>query len=267
MTTLNVRWEPAEGRVKEYKVVYTPAAGGAEMVVGPGGHLSSQRTSSPYCFCCSFEAANLCCFKQEKVSAGTSSTILRSLQPDTVYTVSLVPVYADGDGKTVSENGKTSEMALTQCFSLWSFKRVFDECPSSGPLAGVKNLRVTDPTMTSLAVNWDVADGAVRLYKVFYVPISGGLEEMVRTLDSCLRRKHGDTISPALPFPCCLQEQVPTGTTSIILRNLSPDTPYRVSVLPVYPAREGKRQSETGRTRELTCWTLNGTINTVADLW
>ena len=34
MTTLNVRWEPAEGRVKEYKVVYVPAAGGAESMVG-----------------------------------------------------------------------------------------------------------------------------------------------------------------------------------------------------------------------------------------
>lgn len=41
MTTLNVRWEPAEGRVKEYKVVYAPAAGGTEMVVRPG------RLSSP----------------------------------------------------------------------------------------------------------------------------------------------------------------------------------------------------------------------------
>lgn len=119
---------------------------------------------------------------------------------------------------------------------------------------GVKNLRVTDPTMTSLAVNWDPADGAVRLYKVFYIPVSGGLEEMVRRLtDSCLRRRDGDTISAAFPSPCCPQEQVPTGTTSIILRNLSPDTSYRVSVLPVYPAREGKRQAEIGRTREFTC--------------
>ncbi len=49
-----------------------------------------------------------------------------------------------------------------------------------GPLGGVKNLRVTDPTMTSLTVNWDPADGAVRLYKVFYIPVAGGLEEMVR---------------------------------------------------------------------------------------
>ncbi|XP_029705380.1 collagen alpha-1(XII) chain isoform X1 [Takifugu rubripes] len=188
MTTLNVRWEPAEGRVKEYKVIYAPAAGGAESV--------------------------------EKVSAGTSSTILRSLQPDTVYTVSLVPVYAEGDGKTASENGKTRA------------------------LAGVKNLRVTDPTMTSLAVNWDPADGAVRLYKVFYVPVTGGLEEM---------------------------EQVPTGTTNIILRNLSPDTPYRVSVLPVYPAREGKRQSEMGRTLPLSgvgnMKVTNPTITTLTVNW
>lgn len=44
------------------------------------------------------------------------------------------------------------------------------------------------------------------------------------------------------------QEQVPASTTNIILRNLMPDTPYTVSVLPVYPAREGKRQSEDGKT-------------------
>lgn len=35
MTTLNVRWEPAEGRVKEYRVIYAPAAGGDESMVGP----------------------------------------------------------------------------------------------------------------------------------------------------------------------------------------------------------------------------------------
>lgn len=38
-----------------------------------------------------------------------------------------------------------------------------------------------------------------------------------------------------------------------------PDTPYTVSVLPVYPAREGKRQSENGKTCKLLqymyCWT------------
>ncbi|KAK5852560.1 hypothetical protein PBY51_006413 [Eleginops maclovinus] len=169
MTTLNVRWEAAEGRVKEYKVIYVPAAGGAETM--------------------------------ETVSAGTTSTVLRSLQPDTLYSVALVPVYPGRDGKTMTENGRTR------------------------PLGGVKNLRVTDPTMTSLKVNWDPADGAVRLYKVFFVPTAGGREEM---------------------------EQVPAGTTNIILRNLLSDTPYTVSVLPVYPAREGKRQSENGKTLPLS---------------
>lgn len=136
-------------------------------------------------------------------------------------------------------------MNVSQRADVWS---------RSGALAGVKNLRVTDPTMTSLAVNWDPADGAVRLYKVFYVSVHGGLEEMVRMSDSCLRL---EPISPLFHSQCCQQEQVPTGTTNIILRNLSPDTPYRVSVLPVYPAREGKRQSEIGRTRECAWWTLN----------
>ncbi|XP_071323618.1 collagen alpha-1(XII) chain isoform X2 [Trachinotus anak] len=188
MTTLNVRWEPAEGRVKEYKITYVPAAGGAESM--------------------------------ETVSAGTTTTILRGLQPDTLYTVSLVPVYAEGEGKTMSENGKTR------------------------PLGGVKNLRVTNPTMTSLTVDWDPADGAVRLYKVFFVPAAGGREEM---------------------------EQVPAGTTSTVLRNLMPDTLYTVSVLPVYPAREGKRQSENGKTLPLggvgNMKVTNPTITTLTVTW
>ncbi|XP_055362274.1 collagen alpha-1(XII) chain isoform X3 [Betta splendens] len=188
MTTLNVRWEPAEGRVKEYKVIYLPVAGGAESM--------------------------------ETVSAGTTTTVLRGLQPDTLYNVSLVPVYADGDGKTMSENGKTRA------------------------LGGVKNLRVTNPTMTSLTVDWEPADGAVRLYKVFFLPAAGGREEM---------------------------EQVPAGTTSTVLRNLTPDTLYTVSVLPVYPAREGKRQSENGKTLPLggvgNMKVTNPTITTLTVTW
>ncbi|XP_051954309.1 collagen alpha-1(XII) chain isoform X2 [Xyrauchen texanus] len=168
MTTLNVRWEPAEGKVKEYKVIYVPAAGGAEIM--------------------------------EQVSGTTTTTVLRGLQPDTVYTVTLIPVYAEGDGQRMSENGKTRA------------------------LGGVKNLRVTDPTMTSLNVKWEPADGAVRQYKIFFVPAAGGTEAM---------------------------EQIPGTQTTIVLRNLQPDTPYTVSVVPVYPATEGRRQSENGKTLPL----------------
>lgn len=118
MTTLNVRWEPAEGRVKEYKVIYAPAAGGAESVVRLGGKdhcpLLRLRNVSPLPFIVSGldVIKGVALIQQEKVSAGTSNTILRNLQPDTVYTVSLVPVYAEGDGKTASENGKTSELPV-----------------------------------------------------------------------------------------------------------------------------------------------------------
>lgn len=126
-------------------------------------------------------------------------------------------------------------------------------CDLSGPLGGVKNLQVTNPTMTSLNVKWDPADGAVRLYKVFFVPVAGGREEMVRTQRNAARRNFGkaraesDFLRRRVP-----QEQVPATTTDIILRNLVPDTAYSVSVLPAYPAREGKRQTESGKTREST---------------
>lgn len=52
------------------------------------------------------------------MSAGTSSTLLRALQPDTVYNVTLVPVYAQGDGKASSETGKTSESTHTHTHTL-----------------------------------------------------------------------------------------------------------------------------------------------------
>jgi len=50
MTTLNVRWEPAEGRVKEYKVLHAPAAGGAQSMVGLVGPLPAARRRRPAAF-------------------------------------------------------------------------------------------------------------------------------------------------------------------------------------------------------------------------
>lgn len=47
------------------------------------------------------------------------------------------------------------------------------------PLGGVRNLRVTDPTTSTLNVQWEAAEGNVRQYRIFYVPAAGGEEEMV----------------------------------------------------------------------------------------
>lgn len=49
------------------------------------------------------------------------------------------------------------------------------------------------------------------------------------------------------------------GTTSTVLRNLLSDTPYTVTVVPVYLEGEGLRQSDRGKTRELdpgSVWVL-----------
>ncbi|KAF0023971.1 hypothetical protein F2P81_024601 [Scophthalmus maximus] len=130
----------------------------------------------------------------------TTNAVLRDLQPDTEYRVTLVPVYPDTEGKRTSENGKTK------------------------PLGGVKNLQVSDPTTSSLKVRWEAAEGNVRQYRIFYVPASGGAEDM---------------------------EQVSGGTTNTVLRSLLSDTPYTVTVVPVYPEGEGLRQSDKGKTQPL----------------
>ncbi|KAJ8275019.1 hypothetical protein COCON_G00096440 [Conger conger] len=168
MTTLTVRWSPAEGEVRQYKLIYVPAAGGDEIT--------------------------------EHVSGSATTTVLKNLNPDTVYTVSLVPVYPEGDGKSQSDNGKTR------------------------PLAGIRNLQVTDPTISTLNVRWDAAPGNVREYKIVYTPATGGPDSTER-------------VSPS--------------TTNTVLRNLLPDTLYTVSVLPVYPAGDGRRQAEKGKTKPL----------------
>uniref|UniRef100_A0AAX7SU24 Collagen, type XII, alpha 1b n=1 Tax=Astatotilapia calliptera TaxID=8154 RepID=A0AAX7SU24_ASTCA len=154
---------------------------------------------------------------ETQVGGKKTSVILQKLEPDTPYSVSVAAVYATGISKDISEEGKTK------------------------PLGGVRNL-VSDPTMTSLNVNWDAADGAVRLYKVFYVPKAGGEEQMVSG-----------------------------GTTTTILRNLDPDTAYKVAVVPVYPDVEGIRQEEKGKTKALggvkNLQVYNPTPNTLNVRW
>lgn len=82
----------------------------------------------------------------------------------------------------------SNSYAINCIMLLATFDVNLAECESktttscTGPLGGVKNLKVTDPTMTSLKVNWDPADGAVRQYKIFFVPVAGGTEGMVRFL-------------------------------------------------------------------------------------
>ena len=44
----------------------------------------------------------------------------------------------------------------------------------------MKNLQVTDPTVSTLRVRWEPAEGDVRQYNVIYAPTAGGPDAMVR---------------------------------------------------------------------------------------
>lgn len=55
------------------------------------------------------------------------------------------------------------------------------------PLGGVRNLKVVDPTISTLTARWEPAEGDVRQYKVFYVPVPGADEKMVRHCISPMR--------------------------------------------------------------------------------
>ncbi len=47
--------------------------------------------------------------EQEQVSGNHHQHSSERPQSDTLYTVTLIPVYAESDGQRMSENGKTSE--------------------------------------------------------------------------------------------------------------------------------------------------------------
>lgn len=56
------------------------------------------------------------CYAQVQISGGTTSTVLHNLHPDTLYTISVVPVYPETEGKRQSEKGRTSEWAKLNRF-------------------------------------------------------------------------------------------------------------------------------------------------------
>ncbi|TNN33322.1 Collagen alpha-1(XII) chain [Liparis tanakae] len=129
-SSLRVRWEPAEGNVRHYRLLYGPTAGGAE--------------------------------DTEQVSGGSSSSVLRGLLPDTAYTVTVVPVFSEGDGQRQSDTGKT--------------------LPRTPP----RSVQVYNPSTNGLNVRWEPASGQVQQYRVEYSSLGGGASptESVSTLVS-----------------------------------------------------------------------------------
>ncbi|XP_016340926.1 collagen alpha-1(XII) chain-like [Sinocyclocheilus anshuiensis] len=257
VSTLNVRWEPAEGSVRQYRIYYQTVTGGAEDMV--------------------------------QVPGSTTSTVLKNLQSDTEYTVTVVPVYAPGEGKRMSENGKT--LTRTPAKNIRVYNPTTNTLnvrwePASGdvlqyrvaytplsgtrsaqsvlvpgnthtallqqldsdtdyavsvvalyadgegssvsdngktmPRGGPRNLRVYDPTTSTLSVSWEHAEGPVLQYRIGYAPTTGDpIEEFT---------------------------SVPGNRNSVILQNLQPDTPYNINVEAIYQDGPGGQLSGDGKT-------------------
>ncbi|XP_030624856.1 collagen alpha-1(XII) chain isoform X2 [Chanos chanos] len=256
-STLNVRWDAAEGNVRQYRIYYQPATGGAEDMV--------------------------------QVPGSSTSTVLKNLLSDTVYTVTVVPVYPPGEGKRMSENGKTLARTPARNIQVYNpttntlnvrwehasgpvqqYRVVYapltgtrpsesvvvpgntntafleqlipdteysvgvvalytdGEGPSVNdngktlPRSGPRNLRVYDPTTSTLTVLWEHAEGPVQQYRIGYAPTTGDPIEEFTT--------------------------VPGNRNNIILQNLQPDTPYKINVVAIYPDGPGGELSGDGHT-------------------
>uniref|UniRef100_A0A8C2I8G6 Collagen, type XII, alpha 1a n=1 Tax=Cyprinus carpio TaxID=7962 RepID=A0A8C2I8G6_CYPCA len=272
VSTLNVRWEPAEGSVRQYRIYYQTVTGDAEDMV--------------------------------QVSGSSTSTVLRNLQSDTEYTVAVVPVYAPGEGKRMSENGKTLTRTPAKNIRVYNpttntlnvrwepasgdvLQYRVAYAPLSGtrspqsvlvpgnthtalleqldsdtdyavsvvalyadgegssasdngktlPRGGPRNLRVYDPTTSTLTVSWEHAEGPVLQYRIGYAPTTGDpIEEFT---------------------------SVPGNRNSVILQNLQPDTPYNINVEAIYQDGPGGRLTGDGKTLGL----LEPRILRVSDEW
>uniref|UniRef100_A0A671NAX1 Collagen, type XII, alpha 1a n=1 Tax=Sinocyclocheilus anshuiensis TaxID=1608454 RepID=A0A671NAX1_9TELE len=187
-SSLTTKWDHAPGKVQNYRIAYVPVAGGRSQSTQVGGKKNT--------------------------------VILQKLTPDTPYYITVAAIYANGDAKDISGQGKTL------------------------PLGSVRNLQVTDPTVSTLNVRWEPAEGSVRQYRIYYQTVTGGAEDMI---------------------------QVPGSTTSTVLKNLQSDTEYTVTVVPVYAPGEGKRMSENGKTLVRTpaknIRVYNPTTNTLNVRW
>uniref|UniRef100_A0A7N8YF87 Collagen, type XII, alpha 1b n=1 Tax=Mastacembelus armatus TaxID=205130 RepID=A0A7N8YF87_9TELE len=248
VSTLTVRWDPAVGNVRSYKVYYVAAPSGEEHMV--------------------------------EVSGDTTNTVLRNLNPDTAYNVAVVPIYPDVDGIRQSATGNTKANPLMKTYlnvrwepasgQIQQYRVVYSPLTGNRPAetvlvpgntnnafldnlipdtpysvsvsalyadgtgppvkdtgktlprAGPRNMRVFDATTSTLTIGWDHAEGPVRQYRIAYAPMTG---------------------DPITEFTV-----VPGNRNNAMLQNLLPDTPYNITVEAVYAEGPGGTLNGNGRT-------------------
>ncbi|CAM9616713.1 unnamed protein product, partial [Lampetra fluviatilis] len=145
-----------------------------------------------------------------------NSKVLENLQRGTLYEVSVTAIYPD-ESESSPLTGREQTLDVTTTTPTTT--------TTAAPRGAPRGLVTSEETSSSFLVRWEHAVGAVLQYRVVYEPVGG-------------------TRSP---------EAVLVGgrRNNVILQNLLPDTPYRVTVTSLYQAGEGGNLDGTARTLPL----------------
>ncbi|XP_063780520.1 collagen alpha-1(XIV) chain [Pseudophryne corroboree] len=147
-----------------------------------------------------------------------NSHLIEGLQHATEYEVSLSAIFADeAESDTLSALATT----LTRTTRAPTTAR-----PTMAVIRlGIRNLRISDETTSSLRVSWQMSDANIRQYIVSYITAYGDREEV---------------------------KVVSNRDNDLVLQSLLSDTEYKVTVTPVYFNEEGNGVSASGRTLPLS---------------
>uniref|UniRef100_A0A8C2CDY1 Collagen, type XII, alpha 1a n=1 Tax=Cyprinus carpio TaxID=7962 RepID=A0A8C2CDY1_CYPCA len=211
-STMQLDWDDAPGAVRKYIITFKPDGGEAKEVrsilsivcklhklgicqhveqsfmcvpIVPLGSVRNLQVTDPTVStlnvrwdivqsCRDKKIQNSFLFSQIQVPGSSTSTVLKNLQSDTEYTVTVVPVYAPGEGKRMSENGKT--LGLLE----------------------PRNLRVSDEWYTRFRVSWDPVPARVNGYNLVYTPVVSSVPRVVPGTDNTMEVFVGDVTTHIL---------------------------------------------------------------------
>uniref|UniRef100_A0A3B3QGQ3 Collagen, type XII, alpha 1a n=1 Tax=Paramormyrops kingsleyae TaxID=1676925 RepID=A0A3B3QGQ3_9TELE len=236
-TSLTVKWDHAPGRVQNYRITYRPEEGGRPQMVC---EVSSSLTWLTTAFLHLFPTPVECLLFDTEINilSDTKKRLWVSVIPP--LTTPLSHSYPTNGSPSGPSNNFYCTLSPAKCSIvnptfmllqspirlfrrsvidlLWQRRWQNNNRTNIAP----RNLRVYDPTTSTLSVSWDHADGPVQQYRIVYAPTTGDpIEENV---------------------------SVPGNRNSVILQNLQPDTPYTITVVPIYADGPGGELTGPGRT-------------------
>uniref|UniRef100_A0A668ANI7 Collagen type XII alpha 1 chain n=1 Tax=Myripristis murdjan TaxID=586833 RepID=A0A668ANI7_9TELE len=176
-----------------------------------------------------------------EVGGDVTEVQLVRLLPNTAYTLSLFALHGESASEPLTEQGlevgggvttRKLENLISQTEYGLAVTPIYDEGPGQPMLGdaitgkneniGPRNMRVYDPTTSTLSVSWEHAQGPVIQYRITYAQTTGDPIEEYTT--------------------------VPGNRNNVVLQNLDPDTPYNIKVTAIYADGPGGELEGDGRT-------------------